>query len=143
VNDLETLSEKQAFVTQNYVRATAAAIALAVSANEFVISSLGSLGCAAIAVLASGMMSSSLSFQFFQFPNLISKSFGDDSSIILSLIDSFALFTSSYILSSIGSIASNTGLGSYGWSVAWLFLATCFVVGGRLTDAVLPSIYAN
>jgi hypothetical protein len=57
------------------------------------------------------------------------------------LIDSVALFTSSYILSSIGSIASNTGLGSYGWSIAWLFLGLCTAIGGRLTDKFLPSIY--
>ena len=140
LNDLETLREKKAFVTQNYVRATIAALALALSASEFVISNIGGMGCAAIAVLASGLMSSSLSFQFFQFPSLISKSFGNDKAIILSLIDSFALFSSSYVLSMFGNIASNTGLGSYGWSTAWLFLGFCSVLGGFFTNKLMPSL---
>ena len=105
------------------------------------ISSLGGFICAGIAVLASGVMSSAVSFQFFQFPSLVSKSFGNDKAITLSLIDGAALFTSSYILSSIINIASSTGLGSNGWTLAWLFLATCFALGSRATDSFLPSLY--
>ena len=141
LNDLDTFDQKQALVTQNYVRATIAALALALSASEFVISNIGGLGCATIAVLASGLMSSSLSFQYYQFPSIISKNFGNDRSISLALIDSVALFSSSYVLSTIGNIASNTGLGSYGWSTAWLFLGFCTAFGGFFTNKFLPSIY--
>lgn len=141
LNDIKSTSGKKDFVNRNYIRATVAAIVLALSANDFLVSSLGGVFCAGIAVIASGVMGSCLSYQYYQFPSLVSKGFGDDRSISLALIDSVALFTSSYIVSVIGKIASNTELGSYGWTLAWIFLGLCTAIGGRLTDKFLPSIY--
>ena len=141
LNDISSFREKKNFINRSYSRATLAAVALALSANEFIASSLGGFACTGIAVLSSGVMSSALSFQFFQFPSLVSKTFGGDKAITQSVIEGFALITSSRILSSIVNIASTTGLSSNGWTLAWLFLAACFALGERVTNAFLPYLY--
>lgn len=81
----------------------------------------------AIALL-SGISASTVSFQFYQIPNMVSATvFPENSAVSLSLLDAAGFFMTAQVL------AANTQiLSKFGWSASWTFLALFFAMGGTL-----------
>ena len=82
------------------------------------------------------LVSSSVSFQFYQLPSIVARTlFSDSAAVSTSMIDAVGLFLTAQVLA-----ANRLVLGRFGWSAAWGFLAVLFGLGGKLMLQVIPSI---
>jgi hypothetical protein len=90
---------------------------------------------AGMITLLSGLTASTVSFQFFQLPNLFcSTMFPENSSVALSLLDAVGFFVTAQVL------AVNTNiLKKFGWSASWTFVAMFFCMGGTvMVNSIKP-----
>lgn len=123
----------------NYRLAVGSAVGLAVSGMSSMsraASSTTNIGMAGIVTLLSGLLASSVSFQFYQIPNLVSNtSFQEaDAPVALSLIDAVGFFATAQLFSVFTMLLSKMG-----WSASWGFFAVIFGLGSTLmTNALKP-----
>jgi len=136
--------DKKLFISRRYHRAALSAIGLALCANQ----SIGTFFSSAAHVIAiaflSGMMAYSVAFQFYQFPTAFANTFDDDRAVCISFMDGIACLVMAPIWSLVSMLAASAQIGSHGWSVAWLIIASLFGIGGnvmmRNLSSVIPSI---
>lgn len=94
------------------------------------------IAMASAVTLFSGIMASTVSFQFYQIPNLVSNTmFSDNFALCLSLIDGLAFFVTAQVL-----MANKAILGNFGWSASWTFLAMIFGWGGSIMMKAMPPV---
>lgn len=131
---------KTRLLRKNYAKATLSCLALALLANQKVATVLfpSKYVIAGLVALLTGVMASSLSFQFYQIPPMTSKMFGEDKAVCLSFLDGMGFFLSAPIWAVTSQIVG--GLGIYGWSTAWVMLAFLFGSGGALMLRTLPQV---
>lgn len=134
---MDSVSKKMKMIRQNYIVSLVSILGLALCGMSSIGNILGgskSLLAALITVFA-GIMASTVSFQFYQFPNLVSSNvFPDNSAVSLSLLDAAGFFFTAQVLA-----ANSRILGSLGWSASWTFMALIFGIGGIImTVAIQP-----
>jgi len=127
---MESVKEKMNMIKNSYVVSVLSTLGLALCGIHGMSKFVGgnsSLIAAAI-TLFSGIIASTVSFQFYQFPNLVSATvFPENSAVALSLTDAIGYFVTASIL------GVNTHLlGNFGWSTAWAFMAVIFGIGGAV-----------
>jgi hypothetical protein len=137
---LKDTQSKTRLLRKNYAKATLSCLALALLANQKVATVLfpSKYVIAGLVALLTGVMASSLSFQFYQIPPMTSKMFGEDTAGCLSFLDGMGCFLSAPIWAVTSQIVG--GLGIYGWSTAWVMLAFLFGSGGALMLRTLPQV---
>mmetsp|Transcript_53760 Transcript_53760/g.60055 ORF Transcript_53760/g.60055 Transcript_53760/m.60055 type:complete len:657 (+) Transcript_53760:187-2157(+) len=127
---MESVKEKMNMIKNSYIVSVLSTLGLALCGihgmSKF-IDGNSNLIAAAI-TLFSGIIASTVSFQFYQFPNLVSATvFPENSAVALSLTDAIGYFVTASIL------GVNTHLlGNFGWSTAWAFMAVIFGIGGAV-----------
>lgn len=136
-DSMQSVAEKRRFLNKRYENAVLSALALSVCANGQVASALGTVAVTLLVSLASFMMASSMSFQFYQLTPLVSKTFGKNIAICISFLDGVGFFVSAPIWAAVSHVIGNNN--THGWSVAWIMLAGWFGVGGVLMSNALPS----
>jgi len=134
---LESIKEKMSMVKKNYVASMLSILGLAFCGlnvvTKFVTNSNIVAACIA---LFSGIMASTVSFQFYQFPNLVSANvFPENSAVSLSLLDAAGFFVTAQVLA-----ANNHVLGKLGWSASWTFLAMIFGIGGTIMSRAIQPV---
>mmetsp|Transcript_37455 Transcript_37455/g.91059 ORF Transcript_37455/g.91059 Transcript_37455/m.91059 type:complete len:680 (-) Transcript_37455:126-2165(-) len=135
---ITSVKSKMKMIRRNYVASLISVLGLAGCAvgsmtNAFSGSSI--LLATAITVL-SGIMAATVSFQFYQFPNLVSSNvFPENSAVSLSLLDAAGFFFTAQILA-----ANSKILGSFGWSASWSFLALIFGLGGTIMSKAIQPV---
>jgi hypothetical protein len=133
---MDSVKDKMKMVKQNYMVSLLSVLGLAVCGLGGVGNILNnSIVVAAGIALFSGIMASTVSFQFYQFPNLVSANiFPDSSAVSLSLMDAAGFFVTAQVLA-----VNNHVLGKLGWSASWTFLAMVFALGGTvMSKAIQP-----
>lgn len=88
--------------------------------------------------LFSGFMSANISYQFFQFPTMIAKSFGDHKEVCISWLDGMGFLFSAPVFAATGRIVP-----SYGWVPAWGMLSALFACAWTLMMHALPPVLAK
>ena len=134
---LETVPEKLSMLKKNYKLSVVSTLGLAVCGMAKVGALVSSpIALASAVTLLSGIMASTVSFQFYQIPNLVSNTvFGDNFALCLSLIDGLAFFVTAQVL-----MANKAILGNFGWSASWTFLAMIFGWGGTIMMKAMPPV---
>jgi MFS family permease len=132
---LETTASKKKFLRNNYLAAVAGTLGLALVANKQLMNLLPLVGgskwmAAGLIAMLSGSVGSALSFQFYQLPNMVAGTFGEQKIVCLSFLDALGFFLSAPIWAATGQIVSR--FGNYGWSTAFCMVATLFGMGGFL-----------
>jgi len=144
IDSLESPGERRMFTSRRYHRAAFSAMALALCANRSFGAFLGNTILAIAITLASGIMASSVAYQFYQFPVAFGRSFDDDRAVCISFLDGIACLVASPIWSIVSRLVASARLGSHGWSLAWLVIASLFGIGGnvmmRTLSSVIPSV---
>ncbi|KAG7351352.1 major facilitator superfamily transporter [Nitzschia inconspicua] len=129
-SQVDSVKLRMKMIRQNYVVAIVSVLGLAVCGLNRVTQTFqipSGLVAAGIA-LCSGIMAGTVSFQFYQFPNLVSANvFPDNSAVSLSLLDAAGFFMTAQVLT-----ANNHVLRHFGWSASWTFLAMIFGLGGTV-----------
>ena len=125
-----------------YAKAFVTCLALAVVANKSIASVLFPspvlLGGVIFALTA--YMSSNLSFQFYHVPAMAASLFGAQRrAVCLSFMDGLGFFLSAPAWAATGMLVKALG-DNYGWTGAWLMLATLFGGGSMLMLKQLPNI---
>lgn len=126
---MDSIPQKMKMIRRNYVVSLLSVMGLAACGLSRVTSTISnsSLIVAGVA-LFSGIMASTVSFQFYQFPNLVSANvFPDNTAVSLSLLDATGFFLTAQVLT-----ANNMILKGMGWSASWTFLAMIFGLGGTI-----------
>jgi hypothetical protein len=135
-SQLETVPEKVVMLQRNYRTAFLATIGLALCGVESLTLGIPSTVLAGIISLCAALVASSVSFQFYQLPSLVTRTlFSDSAAVSLSMLDAVGFFVTAQVLA-----ANRLVLGRFGWSAAWGFLAVLFGLGGKLMLQVIPSI---
>ena len=134
---LDSVPGKVRFIKKNYVLAFLSTLGLALCGVREVGQFIGSPRVlAGLATLFSGLVASTVAFQFYQLPNLVSSTeWPDHSAVSLSLLDALAFFATAQILN-INTII----LGHHGWTASWTFMAMIFGIGGALMMKAIPSV---
>jgi hypothetical protein len=137
-HSLETTASKKKCLRNSYLTAVASTLGLALVANTHFLHLLplqvgdSKYMVAGLIVVLSGSMGSALSFQFYQIPNMVAATFGEqNSTVCLSFLDGLGFFLSAPIWAATGQIVSRFG-NEYGWSTAFCMVATLFGLGGFL-----------
>lgn len=146
--------DKKAMLERRYGTAVLSALTLAMCAhvsfsrrgvatststpNPMLIIISSSIMSSLLPILASGAMASSLSFQFYQIPNMVASVYGENQAVCLSFMDGVGYTLAAPTWALVGYIVSTKGLG---WTAAWVLLATLFAIGGAVTVHHLPSIW--
>jgi len=138
VVDLETLNEKKSFIFRRYIAASLSAIGLAILANEAVGNYLGQFWLATAITLVSGLLATSVGFQFYQLPIKYSSTFGRDKAVFISWCDGFGFFLLSPFRSSVSGLVANYGL--QGWTFSWLIVAAFIAIGGTIMTRNLQTV---
>jgi hypothetical protein len=135
---IESVKSKMKMIRQNYLVSLLSILGLACSAvgsMTHVIGGSNKIVAAAITVF-SGIMASTVSFQFYLFPNLVSSNvFPESSAVSLSLLDAAGFFFTAQILA-----ANSRILRSFGWSASWSFLAIIFGLGGTIMSRAIQPV---
>ena len=126
---------KKQMLARRYGTASVAALILAASAHHGVVRPHG---VAVIVALASGAMASSLSFQFYQIPNMVASVYGEHQAICVAFLDGIGYTLAAPIWALVGRIVVDPSLG---WSFAWALLAGLFAVGGAGMLYSLPLVW--
>jgi hypothetical protein len=134
---IESVKSKMKMIKRNYIVSLMSVLGLAgcgISSMTNFLGGSNNLVAAAITVFA-GVMASTVSFQFYQFPNLVSSNvFPENSAVSLSLLDAAGFFFTAQVLA-----ANSRILGNFGWSASWSFMAVVFGLGGVImTRAIEP-----
>jgi hypothetical protein len=134
---LKSVPDKLSMLKKNYKLSVVSTLGLAVfgMAKVGVVVS-NPIAVASAVTLLSGIMASTVAFQFYQIPNLVATTmFSDNFALCLSLIDGLAFFATAQVL-----MANKAILGNFGWSASWTFLAMIFGLGGSIMMKVIPSV---
>jgi len=141
---LESPRERRLFTSRRYHRATLSAIGLALCANQNIGTFIGSTAHIIAITLLSGMMAYSVAFQYYLFPPAFAKIYDDDKAVCISFMDGMACLVATPIWSMVSMLVASSRVGSHGWSVAWLVIASFFGIGGnvmmRTLSSVIPSV---
>ncbi|MGK3740753.1 MAG: hypothetical protein ACI90V_007603 [Bacillariaceae sp.] len=134
---MESVGEKMNMIKKSYVVSIFSTLGLAVCGIKGISRFVGgssNLVAAAITVFA-GIIASTVSFQFYQFPNLVASTvFPENSAVALSLTDAVGFFVTASVLG-----VNSRLLGNFGWFTAWTFMAAIFGIGGAImTRAIQP-----
>jgi hypothetical protein len=133
---MDSIQDKMKMVKKNYAISFLSILGLALCGLNGITKVVNNSNIVAAAItLFSGAMASTVSFQFFLFPNMVSANvFPENSAVSLSLIDAAGFFITAQILS-----VNNRVLGTLGWSASWTFLAIIFGIGGTvMSNAIKP-----
>jgi len=134
---MKSVNEKMNLIRKSYVASVLSTMGLAACGVDGLSTLLGGGGSAIIAAITifSGIIASSVSFQFYQIPAMVSSTmFPESASVALSLTDAIGFFATSVIMG-LNSIV----LGNFGWSASWTFMAVVFTLGGvSMTRALRP-----
>ena len=130
-------------ISKAYTLCAFSAVGMAICSNEWVQSIFFPSKKVLAAIIAgmTGMLSSNISFQFYQMPAMVSHTFGANKALCLSLLDSVAYFVAAPVWATTGKIVEAGG--RHGWSLAWLMLAAMFAAGGRTMLNAIPSVLAQ
>ena len=140
-HQLRDIPSKTRMLSKAYTLSTVSAICLALCSSSMIQRTFFHSQHILAATLAAitAVLSSNLSFQFFQIPAMVATSFFDNNKALsLSLFDAMGFFFSAQVWATTGKIVSNTG--QLGWSFSWLMLAGMFAAGGRTMMAILPTV---
>ena len=96
------------------------------------------IGISVALAFCSGFMSFHVSYQFFQFPTMVAKSFADHKEVCLSWMDGIGYLFAAPVFAATGRIVP-----SYGWFPAWGMLSVLFACAGMLMMHALPPILAK
>ena len=134
---MESVKAKMNMIKQSYVVSVLSTLGLALCGVKGISKLVGgnsNLVVAAITIF-SGIIASTVSFQFYQFPNLVSATvFPESSAVALSLTDAVGFFVTAGVLG-----VNSRLLGNFGWSTSWAFMAAIFAVGGAImTRSIQP-----
>ena len=138
VVDLETIDEKKLFIFRRYSGAVLSAVALAILANETVGIYLGQYGLAAAITLVSGLLATSVGFQFYQLPPKYAPTFGRDKAVFTSWCDGVCFLLLSPFWSSLSGLVAANGL--QGWTCSFLIIAAFIAIGGTIMTNSLESV---
>lgn len=134
---MKSIEEKIKMVKKNAVISVLSVLGLAACGTKGVSNLVGGNSNALVAAITlfSGLTASAVSFQFYQFANLMSSNiFPEHTSVALSFTDGVGFFTTAAILG-----INSRLVGSFGWCTSWVFIAAAFAVGGMLmTQAIQP-----
>jgi len=130
------LAGKRHMLSQRYRNAVVAALLLAASAAQN--GRMHPYATASTVFFASGAMASSLSFQFYQIPNMVASVFGENQAVCLSFMDGVGYSMAAPIWAVVGKVVANDDLG---WTAAWVLLAILFALGGMTMLRTLPTIW--
>ena len=135
--ELKDRSQKLSFLRQKYIVATLAALGLAFCGGPWMwqLVPSGSARAAIIACLA-GLVTSSISFQFYHGSSFLLSKFGENKAIFLALLDGCGYFGSGLVSGQMGQIISKL---DHGWSIAWALLAALYGLGGVTMVKTLAS----
>ena len=128
-------------LSKAYTISALSAIAMALCANGWVQRIFfPSQEVLAVTVAAiTGVLSSNVSFQFFQIPAMVATTFfGKNKALCLSLFDALGFFFSAQVRATTGKIVESAG--QHGWTLSWLMLAAMFGAGGKTMINVLPTV---
>lgn len=137
----DSVPEKTRILKRWYSQAVLSLVGLGLCANETFRGalSLGPNALAALVVLISGFFSSSVAFQFFQIPNMVSSvEFAENKAICLAFLDGVAFFLTAPLWAYSSRIVERAG-----WSAAWGILAVVFGLGGSLMLHALKPVIAK
>jgi len=134
---MESIKGKMNMIKQSYVVSVLSTLGLALCGIKGISKLVGgnsNLVVAAITIF-SGIIASTVSFQFYQFPNLVSATvFPESSAVALSLLDAVGFFVTAGVLG-----VNSRLLGNFGWFTSWAFMAAIFGVGGAImTRSIQP-----
>lgn len=134
---LESVADKLSMLKKNYKLSVVSTLGLAVCGLTKVgVLASNPIALASAVTLLSGIMASTVAFQFYQIPNLVSKTvFSENFALCLSLIDGLAFFVTAQVL-----MANKAILGNLGWSASWTFLAMIFGFGGSIMMKAIPPV---
>jgi len=136
-NKMKSVTRKMTLIKRSYVIAITSTLGLAACGIKGVTKLVGGNANIIVAAIAifSGLIATSVSFQFYQIPNLVTSTvFPESSSVALSLTDAVAYLVTAGIMG-----VNKVILGNLGWSASWLFMAVFFSFGGvSMTRAVRP-----
>ena len=140
---LDNVPEKNVLLRRGYVQSALSLVGLAAIASQDIRQRLAfsspHLMALAIAFL-SASFASSVSFQYFQIPNLVSSTvFREHKAVCLSFLDGLG-----FVLTAPVWAMNNRMVQHYGWARAWTFLALLFGLGAKLMmTALQPVLYKH
>mmetsp|Transcript_16452 Transcript_16452/g.41273 ORF Transcript_16452/g.41273 Transcript_16452/m.41273 type:complete len:582 (+) Transcript_16452:349-2094(+) len=134
-NKLDSVKGKINMIRNSYVIAGLSTFGLAACGVKTVTNMFSANVIMAAVTLLSGFIATSVSFQFYQLPNLMSTTlFPESSSVALSLADAVGFLVTAGVMG-----FSSLVLGAFGWSAAWAFMAVIFSMGGAtMVHAMRP-----
>jgi hypothetical protein len=133
---LPTLALKNKQLTRWYGKAMVALAGLVVVGSEPIRAVLNPHLLAAWVVLCSGVFASSVAFQFYQIPGMVSTvAFSANKAICLSFLEGLAFFMTAPMWAVSSRIVTHMG-----WSASWAFVALAFGLGASLMMHTLQPI---
>jgi hypothetical protein len=141
---LPNVAQKIKMLKGNYIAGVAFTMALALVGYSPLSSSLvpSKAVLAALGVMCSGAMASSLSFAFYQLPSQIAAGYGKNRAVCTSFLDALGFFMSAIVWKLTGKIVGTLGE-QYGWAAVFGIVGTLFGLGGYLMLGMYPEIAAR
>lgn len=123
---LGSVKEQMAILRRNYIQVIGSFFGLSLCSLSSKLQA--PFAMAVIVSLLSGIAASSISFQFSQFPNLVSTAlFSENKAVALSLVDAAGFFITWLTLG-----ANTRILGNFGWSASWTYLSLFLCLGSAM-----------
>ena len=123
---IQSVKGKMQMIKSSYAIAFLSTLGLAACGIKSVSNLLSKNMIMAAITIFSGLIATSVSFQFYQIPNLMSSTmFPESTSVALSLIDAVGFLATAGVMG-----ITSLVLGAFGWSGAWAFMALIFSLGG-------------
>ena len=134
---IESAKGKMNMIRNNYVGAILSMLALAICGLKGVSNLVGGNITMGAITFFSGLVAKSVSFQFYQIPNLVTTTlFSESTSVALSFTDAVSFLVTAGVMGVSGLV-----VGNFGWSAAWAFMALIFSLGATsTTKAVRPVV---
>jgi RsiW-degrading membrane proteinase PrsW (M82 family) len=129
------LQDKRNFLKKRYLTSVAATLGLTAlsQAGTGLIPNRWAL--TAVIALVSGIMTSNISFQYFQFPAMIAQRFGEHKPVVISFLDGFGFLLAAPIFATVGKVVP-----SMGWASGWGMLASLFGAAALLMMSAINPI---
>ena len=127
-------------IQRGYTNSVLSLVGLAVCASERLAQWLQNPWLLASAVIAlSASLASSISFQFYQVPNMVSSTaFREHKAVCLAFLDGIGFFLTAPIWT-----LSSRVVQSFGWSTTWCLLAILVGSGGALMISALQPVLSK
>lgn len=124
-SNIKSIEGKMKMLKTTYQIAVLSTLGLAACGMQSVASMFNPKSLMAAITLFSGLIATSVSFQFYNIPNLMSSTiFPKSTSVALSLTDAVGFLVTAGVMG-VGSLV----LGAFGWSATWAFMALIFTMG--------------